>query len=191
MKLTAVQMRSLPDFFKEIEDPRRAQGKRHQLHVVLAISAGAVLCGMRGYKAISDWAQALSPLMLKRFGCRFKNGKRIVPCEGTIRDVLIRIEPVQLDQALQNWNEAYGAIDQSLAIDGKTMCNAIDEETGRQTHIMSAVGHQSGQCYTQKKLGLCRLKDATKKSRPTKSKSRSHFSMPSTSKERLSPAMLY
>ncbi len=189
MKLTAVQMRSLPDFFKEIDDPRRAQGKRHRLHVVLAISAGAVLCGMRGYKAISDWAKALSPLMRKRFGCRFQNGKRIIPCEGTIRDVLIRVDPVQLDQALQKWNEAYGAIDQSLAIDGKTMCNAIDKETGRQTHIMSAIGHQSGQCYTQKKSVLCRLKDATKKSKPTKLKSQFHFSTPSTLKERLSPLM--
>jgi hypothetical protein len=29
------------------------------------------------------------------------------------------------------------------------MCNAIDEE-GYQTHIMSAVGHQTKICYTQK-----------------------------------------
>lgn len=91
MKLTAEQMRSLPDFFREIQDPRRAQGKRHRIHVVLAISAGAVLCGMRGYKAISDWAKALSPLMRERFGCRYQNGQRIVPSEGTIRDVLLRV----------------------------------------------------------------------------------------------------
>jgi hypothetical protein len=64
--------------------------------------------------------------------------------------VLIRVSPVALDQALQKWNAVYGAIDESLAIDGKTMCNAIDEE-GRQAHIMSVVGHESSQCYTQKK----------------------------------------
>jgi hypothetical protein len=153
MKLTAEQMRSLPGFFREIKDPRRAQGQRHRIHVVLAIAAGAILCGMQGYKAISDWAQALSPRMRERFGCRFYRGKRIVPSESTIRDVLIRVEPVELDQALQKWNAQYGAIDQSLAIDGKTMCNAIDEN-GKQTHIMSAIGHQSSQCYTQKKSAL-------------------------------------
>lgn len=65
MKLTAEQMRSLPGFFREIKDPRRAQGQRHRIHVVLAIAAGAILCGMRGYKAISDWAQALSPIVPK------------------------------------------------------------------------------------------------------------------------------
>ncbi len=188
MKLTANQMRSLPDFFRGIKDPRRAQGKRHRIHVILAISAGAVLCGMRGYKAISDWAKGLSPLMRERFGCRYQDGKRIVPSEGTIRDILIRVEPVELDLALQQWNEKYGAIDQSLAIDGKTMCNAIDE-TGKQIHIMSVVGHQSGQCYTQKKSELCPSKDVTRKNKLTKSKSQFHYSTQSTSKGKLSPAM--
>jgi len=188
MKLTAQQMRSLPDFFKEINDPRRAQGKRHQLHTVLAIAAGAVLCGMRGYKAISDWAKSLSPRMRERFGCRFRNGKRIVPSEGTIRDILMRVDPVQLDSALQRWNECYGAVDQSLAIDGKTMCNAIDHETGRQTHILSAIGHQSGQCYTQKKSAPFRLQEATKKNKPMKSRWRSHCLMPSTSTLRGKPS---
>jgi hypothetical protein len=180
MKLSAGQMSSLPGFFREIKDPRRAQGQRHRIHVVLAIAAGAILCGMCGYKAISDWAQALSPRMRERFGCRFQKGKRIVPSESTIRDVLIRVEPVELDQALQQWNAQYGAIDKSLAIDGKTMCNAIDE-TGRQTHIMSAVGHQSGQCYTQKKSVLFQSKDVTKKSKPTKSKLPFHYSTASRS----------
>lgn len=189
MKLTAEQMRSLPDFFKEIDDPRRAQGKRHQLHTVLAIAAGAVLCGMRGYKAISDWAKKLSPLMRERFGCRFRNGKRIVPSEGIIRDVLMRVDPVQLDSALQRWNEYYGAVDDSLAIDGKTMCNAIDQETGRQTHIMSAIGHQSGQCYTQKKSAPCRLQEVTKKNKPMKSRLQPPYLMPSTLQEKPLPEM--
>jgi len=46
--LTATQMRTLPDFFNDIPDPRRAQGRRHRLSVVLGIAAGAVLCGMQG-----------------------------------------------------------------------------------------------------------------------------------------------
>lgn len=154
MKLTADQMRSLPDFFRQIEDPRRAQGRCHKLHVVLALAAGAILCGMRGYKAIHDWVDALSPTARARFQCRCRNKKFSVPCEGTIRNVLIRVNPDQLDQALQCWNEQYGIVDESLAIDGKTMCNAIDDE-GRQTHIMSVIGHTSKQCYTQKKLVLC------------------------------------
>ena len=169
MQLTAEQMRSLPDFFRQIEDPRRAQARQHPVHVVLAIAAAAVLCGMCGYKAISDWAKALSPQARIRFGCRYRNRKYIIPSESTIRIVLIRVKPVELDQALQHWNRQYGATDESLAIDGKTMCNAIDE-AGRQTHIMSAIGHQSKQCYTQKKSAPCLSKEVTRKNKRTKSK---------------------
>lgn len=51
---------------------------------------------------------------------------------------------------LQHWSEQYSADDESLAIDGKTMRSAIDSE-GRQIHIMSAIGHNTLHCYTQKK----------------------------------------
>ena len=148
--LNAEQMRSLPQFFADIPDPRRAQGRRHRLSTVLAIAAGAVLCGMRGYRAISDWADSLGAKARERFRCRREKGRYVVPSEYVIRDVLIRVDPLHLDRALQRWNEAYGKQDESLAIDGKTMCNAIDEQ-GYQTHIMSAIGHQTKSCYTQKK----------------------------------------
>ncbi len=150
MKLSADHMKSLPYFFKGINDPRREQGRRHSIETVVSIAAAAILCGMRGYSAIHDWAKALSQHARARFGCRFQDRKYIVPSGSIIRDVLIRIDPVELDRGLQRWNKEYGSTDESLAIDGKTMCNAIDDD-GRQTHIMSAVGHQSGQCYTQKK----------------------------------------
>jgi len=152
--LSAEHMRSLPDFFTTIDDPRRSQGKRHPLPTVLAIAAGAVLCGMRGYLAISDWAKSLSQKARERFGCRRCNGRYIVPSLYIIRDLLIRIDPVQLDRALQLWNQCYGRQDESLAIDGKTMCNAIDDQ-GRQVHIMSVIGHQSKTCHTQKKSAIC------------------------------------
>ena len=74
----------------------------------------------------------------------------MVPSVSIIRDLLIRIGPQDLDLALQGWNDTYAPQDDSLAIDGKTMCNAIDEN-GWQTHIMCAIGHQSKNCYTQKK----------------------------------------
>jgi hypothetical protein len=155
MKLTADQMLSLYDFFHDIDDPRRAQGKKHHLPNILALSAGAVLCGMRGYKDISLWVQSLGQRARSRFRCRKRNGHYEVPSRTVIRNALIGIDPDQLDAALNAWNTQYGVLDESLAIDGKTMCNAIDDQ-GRQTHIMSAIGHESGHCYTQKKSAPCR-----------------------------------
>lgn len=152
--LSANQMRALPDFFAHIQDPRRPQGRRHRLSTILGIAAGATLCGMRGYKAIYDWAKSLGPKARERFGCRYENGRRVVPSEYVIRDLLVRIDPAELDQAIGQWNEVYANQDETLAIDGKTMCNAIDEQ-GLQTHIMSVIGHLSKNCYAQKKLEHC------------------------------------
>lgn len=155
MKLTAQHMLSLRDFFQDIDDPRRAQGRKHSLATVLALAAAAVLCGMRGYKDISLWVQSLGQKARSRFKCRKRNGLYEVPSRTVIRNALIGVDPEQLDQALSAWNTHCSHLDESLAIDGKTMCNAIDEQ-GRQTHILSAIGHQSGQCYTQKKSAPCR-----------------------------------
>ena len=152
--LSAAQMPSLPAFFREIPDPRRAQGRRHRLSTVLGIAAGAVLCGMRGYKAIADWAHGLGQKARERFGCRCEKGRYLVPSESILRNVLIRVDPAHLDRALRRWNETYAGEDESLAIDGKTLCNALDQE-GRPTHIMSVVGHQTQTCYTQKKSVPC------------------------------------
>ena len=152
--LSAQQMRSLPDFFLDIPDSRRAQGRCHPLCAVLAIAAGVILCGMRGYKAMADWAQSLGPNARARFRCRYVNGRYLVPSESILRNVLIRVAPADLDRSLQCWNAAFGQHDTRLAIDGKTMCNALDKN-GDQTHVMSVVGHQSKACYTQKKSVLC------------------------------------
>ncbi|WP_295448732.1 Druantia anti-phage system protein DruA [uncultured Thiodictyon sp.] len=157
--LSAEQMVSLPDFFADIPDPRRGQGRRHPLPTVLAIAAGAILCGRRGYKAISQWAQDLGQPARARFRCCWRARRYWVPSRTVIREVLTRVDPDAVDRALQRWN-AQHADDEALAIDGKTMCNAIDAE-GRQTHILGVVGHQSQTCYTQKKSVLCPSTAAT------------------------------
>lgn len=148
--LPAETMCSLPEFFAEIPDPRRRQGRRHPLPAVLAIATAATLCGMRGYKAIAEWAEDLGQKARARFRCRYRDGHYQVPSESIIRDVLIRVDPAFLDRALQHWNAAHAHLDEALAIDGKTLCNAIDD-AGQQVHILSVVGHQTQICHTQKK----------------------------------------
>ena len=151
LMLTADQMKTLPELFSSIADPRRAQGRRHRLSTILAIATGAILCGRVGYKGIAGWAQSLGQDARGRFNCTYKQGTYKVPSESAIRNVLIKISPEALDHALRQWSARYALHDESLAIDGKTMRSAIGSD-GKQTHIMSAIGHQSLTCYTQKKL---------------------------------------
>ncbi|MDZ7760239.1 MAG: DUF4338 domain-containing protein [Desulfovermiculus sp.] len=150
MTMNAEQMRSLPEYFTTVIDPRRAHGCRHRISTVLAIASAATLCGMKGYKAIYGWANNLGQKARQRFRCRKEKGKYVIPSQFVIRDVLVRVDPIEVDLALQRWNEDQGLTDTCLAFDGKTMKNAIDEN-GRQTHIASVVGHESKATYTQKK----------------------------------------
>ena len=144
----------MPECFADIPDPRRGQGRRHPLPTVLAIAAGAILCGMRGYKAISLWAQDLSQQARARFRCRYRDRRYLVPSRTVIREVLTRVDPDALERRPATLERCSTADDEALAIDGKTMCNAIDAD-GRQTHILGVVGHQSQTCYTQKKSAPC------------------------------------
>jgi hypothetical protein len=153
MTLTAQQLSALPDCFATVSDPRRAQGRRHPIRAVLAIVAGATLCGMQGYKAISQWADRLGQKGAQRIGCRRDPDTRqyLIPSLTVIREVLMRVDPDQLDRALGAWNVLWAPRDSSLAIDGKTLRRSMDEH-GQQVHVMSAVGHESKAAYTQKKL---------------------------------------
>lgn len=150
LMMTAAQISTLPDFFRTIADPRRTQGRRHRLATIPAIATGAILCGRVGYKGIAQWAQSLGQKSRARFDCRYEKGRYWVPGESAIRSVLIRVNPEALDQALIHWSALYAQEDESPAIDGKTMRSAIDSD-GKQTHIMSAIGHQTLRCHTQKK----------------------------------------
>ena len=101
--LSAEHMRSLPAFFADIPDPRRPQGRRHPLPVVLAISTAAVLCGARGYKAISQWAQDLGQKARARFRCRYRNGRYEVPSRTLIRVSRKRPLPSKANYCRSMW----------------------------------------------------------------------------------------
>ena len=62
----------------------------------------------------------------------------------------IETRSIWCSTALNAWNSAWGKQDKAMALDGKTMKNAIDE-AGQQAHIMSVVGHESKICHAQKK----------------------------------------
>jgi DDE_Tnp_1-associated/Domain of unknown function (DUF4338) len=129
--LTAAQTRSLPEVFAEVRDPRRANGRRHPLPAVLSIAAAAVLCGMRGNKAIARWAERLDQKARGRLRCRRVEGRYIVPSQYVIRDLLIRVDAAEMARAVQRWNAAYGQPDSGLAMDGKGMRNALDKPSPR------------------------------------------------------------
>lgn len=121
LMLTAQHLRALPQFFKDVPDPRRLAGRRHPLSAVLAIAAGAYLCGARGYKAMGAWAEQLSQSARQGLRCRCERNHYRVPSESIIREVLLRVDRGDLERALQGWNTRFATSDASLLLQGQAL----------------------------------------------------------------------
>jgi hypothetical protein len=120
--LKAEHLRALPQVFVSVSDPRRVAGRRHPLNVVLAIAAGAYLCGARDCKAVSAWAQQLPQSARQGLRCRCVRNDYLVPTEPIIRDVLARVDRKELELALQGWNNHFARSDVSLTLHARSVC---------------------------------------------------------------------
>ena len=134
-----------------VDDPREAGGLRHRIESLLALCTAATLCGATGWKSIHEWIQSLSPAMLDHFRCRKIDGVHQRPSIYCIRNIMIKVDPDQLARATarfcreHGWDQGAG-----IAVDGKTICGAVDDE-GRQTHVLGASTHGASAPLAQKK----------------------------------------
>ena len=139
MRLSAAQMRSLPAVFLGIDDPRRQGRRPRPAHGPRARRRRDAVrhARLQGDRRL---ARRLSPRGLQRFRVRRRDGRDRPPGLSAIRSLLIRVDPARRDAALGTWHEAHGSGDSALAIDGKTIRGAIDDD-GKQAHVPGIIGH--------------------------------------------------
>ncbi|MCC7210885.1 MAG: ISAs1 family transposase [Candidatus Brocadia sp.] len=150
MRLSLKDAESLKERLSQIPDPRMPRGKRHRKLSVMTISLCALLCSATSFAAIAAWAQSCSQNMLKRLGCRFNPKTRSYepPSEPTIRRFLQDVDAEAVDAALYGWLQSLCQEDTTLAIDGKTLRGAR-QENGRKIHLLSAFLQQKGVVIAQ------------------------------------------
>jgi hypothetical protein len=122
LMLPAALLRALPSFFQDIPDPRRVAGRRHTLSSVLAVAAGAYLCGARSYQNMSAWSEQLTQSARQGIRCRCRHNHYVVPNVTVIREVLRRVDRGHLQQALERWNAQFGVADTSLILHARALC---------------------------------------------------------------------
>jgi hypothetical protein len=122
--LKAEHLRELREIFRDVPDPRLAASSNHSVGVVLAIAAGAHLCGIRGYRAMGSWAQRLTQGTRARLRCRYERNHYRVPSASIIRSVLNRVDKQHLESALQTWNVKFAVSDASLRLEGHALLSA-------------------------------------------------------------------
>ena len=136
------------DVLQEIPDPRDRRGLRHSSRFILAITICAKLSGARSLEAIAQWAEDQPIEVLKRLGCR---GRR-PPSEPTLRRLLKRIDPEELDRRLNQWTAQQTDLEgKGIAIDGKTVRGSRDKEEPP-VHLVGAIVHGEGLVVAQTRV---------------------------------------
>jgi hypothetical protein len=143
---------SLLVYLQQIPDPRGRQGRRHSLAAMLAAVTCALLCGARGYSAISQWIHDQEPAVWHLLGFQ-----RRPPKLGAFRKLLMKIAPEALEGVLREWAaETFGLTLgegelQAVALDGKSLCGTFHEH-GRAVHLLSLLDQQTGCVLSQQEV---------------------------------------
>ena len=120
-------MRELLAIFQEVEDPRRGNAKRHDLHEMLVIALLSTLTGGRACVEMADYGCA-AERWLRTF-LALKNG---IPSHDTFSRLFRLLNPAGLQTALlrlaQDWADRLGGV---VAVDGKVLKRSFEDARPR------------------------------------------------------------
>ena len=134
--------KGLVAFMARVPDPRHRRGVRHNLASTLAVTVLGLICGMRGFRAVGQWAQGLTQEQRARLRC-FRSpttGRYVAPSVDTVRRTLIDVDPDALSQAVAAYLQDAFPSHQPLALDGKTRKNSASKDEP-QRHLLGVIRH--------------------------------------------------
>ena len=143
-------MRELLLIFQEVEDPRRGNAKRHDLHEMLLIALLATLTGGRACVEMEDYGCA-AERWLRTF-LALKNG---IPSHDAFSRLFGLLDPASLQKALlrlaQDWADRLGDV---VAVDGKVLRRSFEDASERSpTHLLQAFAAKSKLTLAQLERG--------------------------------------
>lgn len=117
---------SLPELFRQIPDPRRAEGKRHPLPAVLSLMVLAMMAGMRGLQGVVDFGRNLPADVVASLG--FTRPKTLA--KSTLSEILRAIDVKAFESVVGRWLQAQADRQgwRAIAIDGKSLRGATGEQ---------------------------------------------------------------
>lgn len=138
------QPQSLIVFLAEIEDTRKAKGKRHEQLSILVIMIMAMLCGKTSLKSIARFAKAHRLELAEHMP--LPRGK--APSYSTFQRASLRLKIDGTCAAFNKWMSQYMK-PEPTAVDGKSITSTVNTETGKQafTSLVSFFGQKSQLIY--------------------------------------------
>lgn len=140
---------TLTDHFKDLTDPRREQGKRHQLLDIITIAICAVVCGADYWVEVERYGHAkydwLKILLALPHG---------IPSHDTFGDVFERLNPDEFEAGFVSWVQSIvqRLPHEVVALDGKVVRGSRDGVLGKQAiDMVSAWACEAGLVFGQVK----------------------------------------
>ena len=133
-----------------VPDHRRAAGRRHALHAVLAFVCCGMLCGGRSLLAIAEWGRAHQAWCCAVFG--FQNR---TPSVSTLHRILRHLDVRAFEAALRAWLVPQLEVPSGLepmAIDGKAVRGATEQPLPG-AYLLSAFASRRGAVLAQLAIG--------------------------------------
>ena len=158
---------ALVEYLDQVIDHRSRQGLRHELGFLLAMVIAATACaGHDEVVAQAEWAAAAPRWVLLALGATPDplTGMVTAPSESTLRRVLAKVNPADLQRLTAGWAQATARSTRAglhddgdveggevatdgarrlagVAIDGKSIRGAAAGGDGTRPHLLSAVTH--------------------------------------------------
>ena len=131
------QPTNLLHYFAQIKDPRRLQGQRFELQLILLLTLMSTMSGYIGYRAIGDFIKRNSPDLLRTL----QPPKNTLPSFYAIRQVLLRLDFGELSKQFRNWAKQYITCTEQewVSIDGKAIAGTLSDKHGINQHFVSLV----------------------------------------------------
>ena len=156
---------SLYEALRSLPDPRRGQGKRYELALLLCLLLLAKLAGQTSLRGATEWIRHRATDIAAHFGLK----RTQMPCQMTYCRMLARIDPQVLDELLgaffMRWEAQQRCGSEPsrlhtrqghrehahLAIDGKTMCATSTQ--AQPVHLLSCYDVTTGTILWQCNVG--------------------------------------
>ena len=120
---------AIVEAFRELPDPRRGAGRRHDQSLCLSLFTLAVSAGCRGFLSISDWLSSYRKELLELFS----PPKDRLPSYSTIRRVLLNLDYEAYSLCLAKFFEIEPLAGETIALDGKVLRRSSLLETPTST----------------------------------------------------------
>lgn len=129
-------------FLHSIPDPRRAQGRRHPLPIILVLALLALCCGHTSYQAMEEWSENYQELLEEDLP--FVSGH--MPDAATFHRVFTKLDVAVFEEIISNWLQQIMPQEkgEGIAIDGKTMSGTGIHIVAAFTHTLQAVLFEVG-----------------------------------------------